>query len=66
MRPHRKKLVGTCALFVLVIVWALLAMAFAQFAFASTNSLAAIVYYVVIGLGWVLPALPLVKWMSRP
>jgi hypothetical protein len=23
------------------------------------------VFYVVAGLGWVLPAMPLVKWMSR-
>jgi len=23
------------------------------------------IYYVVAGIGWVLPAMPLVKWMSR-
>jgi len=22
-------------------------------------------YYVVAGLGWVLPAMPLIRWMSR-
>jgi hypothetical protein len=26
----------------------------------------AAVYYVVAGLGWVLPAMPLIAWMSRP
>ena len=23
-------------------------------------------FYVVTGLGWVLPAMPLIRWMSRP
>jgi hypothetical protein len=25
-----------------------------------------VIYYVVAGLGWVLPAMPLIRWMSRP
>jgi hypothetical protein len=24
------------------------------------------IYYVVVGLGWVLPAMPIISWMSRP
>jgi hypothetical protein len=28
--------------------------------------LVAVIYYVAVGLGWVLPAMPLVRWMSRP
>jgi hypothetical protein len=24
------------------------------------------VYYVVAGIGWVLPAMPLISWMLRP
>lgn len=61
-----RKLIGAVLLLVLVVAWALLAMAVAQFAFASSNSLAAWVFYVVAGLGWVLPAMPIVSWMSRP
>jgi hypothetical protein len=61
-----RKLIGAVALLVLVTAWALLAMAAAQFAFASANSLAAWIFYVVAGLGWVLPAMPIVSWMSRP
>jgi hypothetical protein len=53
-------------LLLLVAVWALLAMAVAQFVFSSTNSIAAWIYYVVAGMGWVLPAMPLVRWMSGP
>jgi hypothetical protein len=28
--------------------------------------LAAWIFYAVAGLGWVLPAMPLISWMSRP
>jgi hypothetical protein len=41
-------------------------MAIAQFPALKTSALAEAIYYVVAGLGWVLPAMPLVKWMSRP
>jgi len=60
-----RKFVGTIALFALIVAWALLAMAFAQSILTSTNGWLAGVYYVAAGLGWVLPAMPLVKWMSR-
>ena len=66
MTIRTRKLLGTVALLVLVCVWALLAMAFAQSALTSVNGWIAVIYYVVAGLGWVLPAMPIVSWMSRP
>jgi hypothetical protein len=59
-----RKLIGTIALLVLVTVWALIAMAIAQFPPIFENKLIAAAYYVVAGIGWVLPAMPLIKWMS--
>jgi len=61
-----RKFIGAVALLVLVIVWALAAMALAQSALTSITGWIAVLYYVVAGLGWVLPAMPLVRWMSRP
>ena len=61
-----RKLIGTIAMLVLVIVWALLAMAFAQPVLATGNRIFEAIYYVLAGLGWVLPAMPLISWMSRP
>ena len=58
-----RKLIGTFALFALVIVWALIAMAVAQFPPIFNSPWIAAVYYVVVGLGWVLPAMPLMRWM---
>ena len=60
-----RKLIGAVALFVLVIVWALIAVAVAQFPAIRDNAVLSILYYVIAGLGWVLPAMPLVSWMSR-
>jgi hypothetical protein len=61
-----RKLIGAFALFVLVMVWALLAMAVAQFPAIRDNAYLSVAYYVIAGLGWILPAMPLVSWMSAP
>ncbi len=61
-----RKLIGAVALLVLVMVWGLLAMALAQSVLTDINGFVAAVFYVVAGLGWVLPAMPIVSWMARP
>jgi Protein of unknown function (DUF2842) len=61
-----RKLIGGVALIVLVLTWALLAMALAQSPAIRGNGVTEVIYYVLAGLGWVLPAMPLVRWMSRP
>ena len=66
MTIRTRKLFGTIALIVLAVCWTLLAMAFAQSALTSISGWTATVYYIFAGLGWVLPAMPIVKWMSRP
>ena len=66
MSMRIRKLIGTFALFVLVIVWALVAMAIAQFPPIFQNPWIAGIYYFVAGIGWILPAMPLLKWMMKP
>jgi len=66
MSIRTRKLIGAVLLLLLVAIWALLAMAFAQFAFAHPNTIAAWIFYVVAGMGWILPAMPLIKWMEGP
>ena len=64
--PFRsRKFIGAIALFVLVIVWALVAMALAQSPAIRENSILSVAYYVIAGMGWALPAIPIVGWMSR-
>ena len=66
MTIRARKLFGTIALILLAVTWTLLAMAFAQSALTSVSGWTATIYYIVAGVGWVLPAMPIVKWMSRP
>jgi hypothetical protein len=66
MSIRTRKLIGTVALLTLVIAWGLLAMALAQSVLTNINGWVATIYYVVAGLGWILPALPLISWMAKP
>ena len=66
MSIRTRKLIGTVALLLLATVWALLAMALAQSVLTDINGFVAALFYVVAGLGWVLPAMPIVSWMARP
>jgi len=61
-----RKFIGAIALLVLVVVWALVAMAVAQMPAIHNNAIAATLYYAVAGIGWVLPAMPMIRWMSAP
>lgn len=61
-----RKFIGAIALLVLVMTWALVAMALAQSALTDINGFVAAIYYAVVGLGWVLPAMPIISWMSKP
>jgi hypothetical protein len=66
MTIRTRKLFGTIALLVLVLVWSLLGMTIAQTPWLAKSGLLQAIFYVVAGLGWVLPAMPIVAWMSRP
>jgi hypothetical protein len=66
MKRRTLKFVGTNALLLLVVVWSLLGMTIAQTPWLASSGLLQAIFYVVAGLGWVLPAMPIVSWMSRP
>lgn len=66
MHIRTRKLIGTVGLLVLVIIWSLAGMALAQTPWLAASKLGQAIFYVVAGLGWVLPAMPIISWMSRP
>ena len=66
MTIRTRKFFGAIALVVLAATWALVGMAVAQVPWLEQSGLLQASYYVVVGLGWVLPAMPIVSWMSRP
>lgn len=66
--PKRiRKLIGAFAMVAFVIVYALVAMALAQArALQDANTLVQTVAYIVLGLAWIFPLMPLISWMERP
>jgi hypothetical protein len=66
MHIRTRKFLGTIALLMLALVWSLLGMSVAQLPVLANSGLLQAIFYVVAGLGWVLPAMPIVSWMARP
>jgi len=66
MTIRTRKFLGAIALLVLVVAWSLVGMAAAQMPVIAGSGWLQAIYYVVVGLGWVLPAMPIISWMSRP
>ena len=66
MTIRTRKFIGTIALLVLVVVWSLLGMTVAQTPWLANSGLLQAIFYVVAGIGWVLPAMPIISWMSKP
>ncbi|WP_324133685.1 DUF2842 domain-containing protein [Bosea sp. (in: a-proteobacteria)] len=65
MRQTYRKLIGTVLILVFVCVYALVAMALAQGRITTAPKLVQAIAYITLGLAWVLPLLPLIKWMER-
>lgn len=67
MTQRKRKFIGTILLFALIAVYTLLAVAAAIVLQVQTaNKLVELIYYVVAGLLWVLPASLLISWMQKP
>jgi len=66
MTIRTRKLLGAVALLLLAFAWSMMGMVMAQFPVIANSGWLQAVYYVVVGMGWVLPAMPIVSWMLRP
>jgi RsiW-degrading membrane proteinase PrsW (M82 family) len=66
MGTRTRKLVGSVVMIVLVIVYALTAMALAQGRITEAPPWAQVVLYALIGLLWIVPAMVLIRWMEKP
>lgn len=66
MRMRTRKLVGTIVLMLFLCVYAFAAMMVAITLQVNASKLVEILYYIVAGTAWTLPAAWLIRWMSRP
>lgn len=65
MTRRAKKLVGTVAILIFVVCYALVVMALAQPILRDASMPGQLAFYVVAGMAWIVPILPLVAWMER-
>lgn len=62
-----RKLIGAFTIVAFVVVYALVTMALAQARpLKEMNGLLQGVAYMVLGMAWILPLMPLIRWMERP
>ena len=66
MRQRSRKFFGTIVLVAFVSVYALTAMTIAAAKLPGSPGLVQLLFYIVAGLVWVMPAAILVRWMQRP
>jgi hypothetical protein len=67
MRQRARKFVGAVVIISYVIVYALVAMALAQARLVQeAHGLVQGLVYVVLGMIWILPLMPMIAWMERP
>jgi hypothetical protein len=66
MTQRNRKLIGAFLLVGSIIVWSVLATWLYLLLPEGLPGLVLIGFFIVAGMGWVLPAMPLIKWMARP
>jgi hypothetical protein len=65
--PRRtRKLIGTLAMIGFVVAYGPLAMALAESRILEAPKLVQALAYLVLGLAWIVPLMPLIRWMARP
>ncbi|HMO28705.1 DUF2842 domain-containing protein [Enterovirga sp.] len=65
--PRRlRTFLGTVIILAFVIVYALVAMALAESRIQGAPRLVQTLAYLALGTVWILPLLPLIKWMEGP
>lgn len=67
MRRRQRKFLGVFLTIGFVVVYALVAMALAQVRIVhEAPGYVQGLYYAVIGMAWILPIMPLIRWMEKP
>jgi predicted membrane channel-forming protein YqfA (hemolysin III family) len=65
MSRRLRKFIGMAVMLGYIPLYALIAMALAQGRITSTPTWVQTIAYITLGLIWVVPLLPLIKWMER-
>lgn len=66
MPVRLKKLIGAILLIVLVVLYAVFATAIATLYLGGASGVVHLLYFLVTGLLWVVPAMLVIRWMETP
>jgi pilus assembly protein TadC len=66
MTQSKRKALGIVLTLISLVVWSILAVWLYETAIAGLPNWALLIYFVVAGMGWVLPAMVIIRWMARP
>ncbi|AWN42493.1 DUF2842 domain-containing protein [Methylobacterium durans] len=66
MARRTRTLIGTIVILAFVIIYAPLAMALADSRIAEAPAPVQTVLYCLLGIAWIFPLMPVIRWMERP
>ncbi len=66
MRKRQRKLIGAIVMIAFVLLYGPIAMALAESRILAAPHAVQVVAYIVLGLAWIFPLMPLIRWMERP
>lgn len=65
MNPRVKKFFGTIVMVIFVAFYALVVAALAPRILNGASKFTEMMFYVIAGLAWAIPLLPIIRWMER-
>ena len=66
MTIRKRKFIGTVLLVLFLVAYALVAMALGASKIVGGPYIFQVIYFLLAGLAWVIPAGILIRWMARP
>ena len=66
MRSRTRKLIGAVGLLVISVVWPLVMLGLGHSNLSRQYASAQLVFFIVLGIIWLIPAALLIRWMQRP
>jgi hypothetical protein len=66
MPKRLRKLIGTCAIVIFVVIYGPVAMALAESRIMEAPQFVQVLAYIALGIAWIFPLMPVIRWMERP
>lgn len=66
MPKRLRKLIGTVVILAFVLIYGPVAMALAESRIMEAPQAVQVVAYIVLGIAWIFPLMPVIRWMERP